>query len=242
MEQIQSVVSCKKVAAFETQETAGKKRKKAALAVREGYCVTFNTGLSVYFSSDEVAEDYFYEEAPLKHPFDTVMTRILFRRILTAVLPFVVFTKRTEMQVRRRVAELELGEIEPVWAQYREGATLLLMTYLKGEQYVDDERYVQSFLRSHTQKPTSKRSLSAELSKRGIAQGLIDAALADVEIDEAEGARVLFQKKFPEAARGRGVLSQKERAKIYRYLAGKGFSGETIRKVTQGFGEEDEVC
>lgn len=238
MEQIQSVVSCKKVAFEQPQEATGKK-KRTAIAVEEGYCVTFNTGLSVRFSADEVAEYYFYEEAELRRPFETIMVCILFRRLLTAVLPFVVYTKRTEMQVRRRVEELDFSVLEPVWMQYQEEALCQLMAYLCRQQYVDDRRYVQSYLRTHLEKPTSKRSLWAELSKRGIAQDLIEEALTEVDLDETEAARVIMHKKFPDVT---GNCSQKERARIYRYLAGKGFSGETIRSVMQGCGEDDGVC
>lgn len=239
MEQIQSVVSCKKDAVSSQQDTTEKKRRRTAIAVKDGYCVTFNTGLSVCFSADEVAEYYFYEEAELRRPFETVMTCILFRRLLTAVLPFVVFTKRTEMQVRRRVSELDLNSLEPVWNLYQETAVEQLMDYLRRQQYVDDGRYVQSFLRTHTQKPTSKRSLSVELSKRGIAQGLIDEALSDVELDEEAAAVMLLRKKFPNLTEN---CTQKERARVYRFLAGKGFSGETIGNVMRTYGEEDGMC
>ena len=51
--------------------------------------------------------------------------------------------------------------------------------------------------------------------------------------------RVLLQKKFPALKDNCGP---KERARAYRYLAGKGFSGETIRTVMKAFGEEDGVC
>ncbi len=239
MEQIQSVVSCKKIALEQLEETTGKKRRRTALAVKEGYCVMFNTGLSVCFSADEVAEYYFYEEAELRRPFETIMVCILFRRLLTAVLPFVVYTKRTEMQVRRRVMEMDFSDLEPVWMQYQEEALCQLMKYLHREQYVDDARYVQSYLRIHLEKATSKRSLEMELSKRGIDQSLIDEALSEVELDETESARRLLCKKFPNMT---GNCSQKERARIYRYLAGKGFSGETIRSVMRRYGEEDGVC
>lgn len=223
----------------QTQETAGKKNRRTALAVKEGYCVTFNTGLSVCFSSDEVAEYYFYEEAELRRPFETIMVCVLFRRLLTAVLPFVVYTKRTEMQVWRRIAELGFDELEPVWSQFQEGARNRLMDYLREMQYVDDERYVQSYLRTHLEKAASKQSLRMDLLKRGVASSLIEKALSEVDLDETERARTLLQKKFPDA---QGVCSSKERGKIYRYLAGRGFSGETIRTVLRGFEDEDGGC
>lgn len=239
MEQIQSVVSCKKIAVPSARDTAGKKRKRSGIAIQEGYCVTFNTGLSLYFSSEEVAEYYLYEEAELKHPFETLIVRVLFRRMLTAVLPFVVFTKRTETQVRQRVAELDYEELEPAWLPFREDAMEMLLTHLRELQYVDDVRYVTSYLRVQLKKPTSKRSIASELSKRGIPRDLIETALADVELDETEAARQLIQKKFSGLS---SCCSRKEQAKVYRYLAGKGFSGETIRSVMRTYGEEDGVC
>ena len=63
--------------------------------------------------------------------------------------------------------------------------------------------------------------------------------LARQELDETEAARQLIQKKFSGLS---SCCSRKEQAKVYRYLTGKGFSGETIRSVMRMHGEEDGVC
>lgn len=240
MEYINAVVSCVKVEENlpDAQETTGKGRRRKKGDVPQQYRVVFNSGMEVLFSADEVYEYNFYEEAELRSPFDTLMTRILSRRMLSAVLPFVVFTKRTAHQVKQRVSQGQYGE-EPLWEQYRDAALEQLMDYLMSQQYIDDSRYTESYVRSKKDKLISARGLQMELRKRGISQELAEEAIKEAEIDEVANARALLQKKVGKNHGLPPSLSQKERGKLYRFLCSKGFSSETVRRVMGDY-ETDE--
>ncbi len=242
MDDINAVISCVKVVLTpdEAQEMTDGKRKHKRKAIPAAYRVVFNTGLEVCFSYDEVYEYHFYEEAALRHTFEEMMINILFRRMLTAVLPYVVFTKRTQQQVRSRVSELCCGA-EPVWEQMREAAADRLMDYLISQQYVDDERYTRSYVCGQVGKPVSGRALALELRKRGIDDAVARRAIQEAAIDEVANAKALLHKRL--GRQSGTALSAKERAKQCRYLAGKGFDGSTIQKVMADYGTEtDGAC
>lgn len=241
IEQIHTVVSCVKQLETEeaTQETTGKKRNKSK-HTPVCYRVCFNTGLEVCFSADEVYEYHFYEEAALRHPFETIMSRILFRRLLTGVLPFVVFTRRTEYQVLQRAEQVPCGT-EPVWKQFKTSALDLLLDYLRREQYVDDMRYAQVYVRNQKEKAVSRLGMFMELTKRGISKELAEQAVSEGAPDEKESARKLLLKKLGTFTSSSGQsMSAKEKGKLYRFLAGKGFSGETIRQVMSEYAIKDD--
>lgn len=216
----------------EVREAAGKKRNRRK-AAPVCYRVCFNTGLEVCFFADEVYEYHFYEEAELRNPFDVIMTRILFRRLLAGVLPFVVFTKRTEFQVRQRAEQVPCGE-EPVWRHFKASALEMLMDYLRDERYVDDMRYAEVYVRNQMQKETSRRAMIAELTRRGISADRAEEAVSAANPDETERAKALLLKKLNGMKVLPGTaLSVKEKGKLYRFLSGKGFRSETIRAVME---------
>ena len=229
-EQIDSVVSCVKQEKIDvdTQESTDKNRKKVK-HTPVLYRVRFNTGLEVCFSADEVYEYHFYEEAELRHSFQTIMTRILFRRLLTGVLPYVVFTKRTEFQVRQRAEQISPGD-ESIWVQYQVDAVDMLLDYLRTEQYVNDAHYAEVFVRNQANKGVSRNAMMMELSKRGISRELAEQTVCAANPDELESAKsLLFKKLCTMHVKPGDSLSMKEKGKLYRFLSGKGFRADTIR-------------
>ncbi len=230
MEQIDTVISCVKIEETLSSpgEVSGKNRRSPG-GTPYPYRVVFNTGLEVLFSADEVYEYNFYEEAKLRGTFDGLMTRILFRRLLTAVLPYVVYTKRTEQQVKIRAQKVSFPG-EAVWAPFQEAAMEQLLDYLRTEGYVHDLHYAESYIRTQMEKPVSSYALIMELQKRGIDGEITAQLLAASAFDDVTAAKALIQKKLGKTGTEPQTLSAKERGKLYRFLSGKGFRGETIRK------------
>jgi len=88
-----------------------------------------------------------------------------------------------------------------------------------------DARFAESAVRSQAPRVGTAR-LRQVLRQKGIAPELIDAQLAPLSGDELERARVVWQKKFavPPA-------DAHEWARQARFLQGRGFAAETIRKL-----------
>lgn len=118
-----------------------------------------------------------------------------------------------------------------------------LVNRLKELNFIDDIQFAKMWVR--TRKNTrGKRMLMLELQKKGIKKEIIDDLLnkknrdqslvtghcpsEETEIDEEKTAKELVEKRRRRYA---GLPSQKAKERLVRYLAGRGFGWETIRKV-----------
>ncbi|MCI1654275.1 MAG: recombination regulator RecX [Lachnospiraceae bacterium] len=103
------------------------------------------------------------------------------------------------------------------------------VSYVKSYHYVDDYRYACAYISSQ-QQTKSRNRIRAGLRQRGISAELIEQALEEVYETEEEEliARLLVRKKYdPETA------DYREKGRIYRFLAGRGFSSDAIRRVME---------
>lgn len=107
--------------------------------------------------------------------------------------------------------------------------------YVKSFGYLDDARYAENFVRSR-QKSKSRKEIRAVLLQKGVSSDLVENAFENCsdEGGEQEAVRVLMRKKKfnPKTA------DDRDKQKIYAYLARKGFGYETIRQVIQNY-EDD---
>ena len=97
---------------------------------------------------------------------------------------------------------------------------------LEARGLLSDQRFAQSLSRWRAARFGAAR-VRADLKSRGVAEELIGEALAPLVATDLERARAIWQRRY------RGMLphSPAERARQMRFLAGRGFSAETIRKV-----------
>jgi regulatory protein len=72
-----------------------------------------------------------------------------------------------------------------------------------------------------------------ELREHGVAEDLIEKAVAELKGDELGNARSVWQKKFGETPKNRETW-----AKQARFLQGRGFSFDIIKKVLNGSSDE----
>lgn len=90
--------------------------------------------------------------------------------------------------------------------------------------FIDDEKYVESFVSHHKQKDGVNK-LKQQLLAKGIKEEIIDSALDQIvdQTDEIMLLRQKYMKNKPE--------TKENYLKLYRYLYGKGFRSEEILKV-----------
>jgi regulatory protein len=98
---------------------------------------------------------------------------------------------------------------------------------------LSDARTAESVLRGQGARFGSRR-LKLTLQSKGLAPELVSATLQQAKGSELERARDVWRRRFGEPA-----ADAAGRAKQMRFLAGRGFDGETIRRVVQG-SDEDE--
>lgn len=83
-------------------------------------------------------------------------------------------------------------------------------------RYIDDEAYAASYIKSRGKKYGSFR-IASELRQKGIAPEIISSLLDDAE-ESAEGVAHKYMSSHPSA----------DRSKLRRFLAGRGFSWDSI--------------
>ena len=118
-------------------------------------------------------------------------------------------------------------------SDYPQEAIEAAVAYVESYHYIDDERYARSYVHFH-QEGKSKRRIQQDLMQKGVDRDTIALVLEEeYETSEADMIRDLLRKKHydPESA------DASERAKMYRFLLGRGFSSNDISRVLRGFEE-----
>jgi regulatory protein len=137
---------------------------------------------------------------------------------------------RTERQIRERLGRAELG-----------GEADETVAWLRRLGYLDDGAYAVARARAllapgRLGPRAAERRLVAEGIGAGAAGQAVTAALAEGE-GELERCRLLA------AARARGAdparLEPRARARLARFLLGRGFAGAVVARVVGGFEDRD---
>lgn len=159
-----------------------------------------------------------------------VETDPLYQKLLDASFRFVSFRPRSSKELRdflqKKLAQWNL-RVSPVLERVLEQ----LRTY----GYYDDKKFVVWWIAQRQgRKPKGLRLIVQELKNKGVDGGLIEEVLGEHAMGETESVsdetlaqravvkKLILWKTLPE-------LEQKQ--KIYRYLARRGFSQNTIHRV-----------
>lgn len=110
---------------------------------------------------------------------------------------------------------------------YQKGYLPPVVCYVVGKlveyRYVDDERYVDSFVASH-KNTCGKLKLKQMLLQKGIKLALVEQKLSE-DLEQSEQIVALAQKYMKTKENTKQNL-----AKLYNYLLGKGFEYEQIKQ------------
>ncbi|MEM9416807.1 MAG: RecX family transcriptional regulator [Bacteroidota bacterium] len=131
------------------------------------------------------------------------------------------YQDRTEKEVRVKLHALGVTQ---------ETAVEELMQALRAEKFLDEERYVASFIRGRiVGKQWGRRKIQRALASKGVAEMLIRQGLA--AIDEAaylQGLRTVAERK-------KQVLADKDprQQKLTNYLLQKGYEPDLVYQIVQ---------
>lgn len=98
---------------------------------------------------------------------------------------------------------------------------------------IDEDRVVDMLLHRHAPRSGHLR-LRQTLSQKGLTEDRIEAALANLTVSEFDRARALWQRRF-----GRVAQTPTEQARQARYLAGRGFAADVVRRVLKVATQEE---
>jgi regulatory protein len=96
---------------------------------------------------------------------------------------------------------------------------------LKNKNFLSEERYINSYLRSKQIK-YGIRKIRYDLLQKNVDSSLLDEVLAANQTDEYKIAYSLWQRKF-----GKLATDNKDRLKQMRFLQSRGFSSYVIAKI-----------
>lgn len=106
-----------------------------------------------------------------------------------------------------------------------------LLDDLEREKLLSNARYAEMLAHARSGRHGSLR-LKADLRDKGVPAEVMASTLAEAREHDLDAARAVWLKKFGEAPRDAA-----ERAKQMRFLAGRGFPPDVVRRVVGG--EED---
>lgn len=146
------------------------------------------------------------------------------RKALDRAAGYISHSFRTERQVRDYLRD----------KGYSDAIIEYCIEKLKHYGYVDDEKYAEEFIRIyHLNKGTVR--LKAELLRKGIARAVIEDKLSH-DLQQGEIVENLAQSYM----KGK-ELNQKNKARLFRYLYGRGFSYDDIKAAMERIFSDDEV-
>lgn len=146
-----------------------------------------------------------------------------------AALDYIAYRPRTEQEVRQKLQKKEHSDIV--------ADQVIERLYELG--YLDDAAYAREYVRGRlASKGYGPVRLRQELKKRGVNDHLIEDALHDLldEEDTLEAAREHARTKWDRLDPDEDV--RKRRRKLTGYLRRRGFTFDTIRRVTDEVEQE----
>ena len=156
---------------------------------------------------------------------DKIRSEVVLKRAKLRAMHLLSDMDRTENALREKLRQ----------GFYPQDVIEKAVDYVKSFGYLDDGRYAENFVRSR-QGTKSRKEIQAALLQKGVSQDQIDRAFeicGEEGGEEAAIRSILRKKKFdPETA------DERDRQKIYGYLARKGFRYETVRQVIQNCGDD----
>ena len=134
---------------------------------------------------------------------------------LTKALKLVSTRYKTQREVERYL--YEKGYVSQI--------VYYVLSKLLEYHYIDDERYVASFVSAH-KNTCGKLKIKQQLLQKGVSESLIDSALNDDEFEQDDEIKRLAEKYM------KSKEDTKENyIKLFRYLMSKGFEYDEIKRV-----------
>jgi len=122
------------------------------------------------------------------------------------------------------------AELERKLQRFEEepGTLALALDDLQAKGFISEQRVVESVVNRRAAKLGAAR-IKQELQAKGLDPQAVSDAVAELRSTELVRARAVWQKKFDHLA-----ADAAERAKQMRFLASRGFGGDTIHRVVSG--------
>lgn len=191
--------------------------KEIEKASKGRYRVVFDTGVRCLLYRKELSSCSLEHERYLpEQEYQKLLEEVVGKRAKKRALHLLEQMDRTERQLRDKLLASE----------YPDCCIDEAIAYVKKFHYLDDARYADNFVR-FSQEKMSRLQMKQKLMQKGIAIGVIEAAIdKEYAADEMEQIMVLLRKrKFVP-----GEADEKEFQRTYQYVLRRGFQSSDILK------------
>ncbi len=152
-------------------------------------------------------------------------------------IAYLNYRARSEKEIRERLSKEDIPSV----------ITERVLEFLREQHLVNDEKWSRAFVNDKlVRKPVSSRQLAFGLAQKGVGKDVIAETLAELNARESDDDRALqaAEKRWPRITKEADPRKRKQ--KLYTFLAGRGFSSQTIdgvyKKVSaDSVDEMDEV-
>jgi len=143
-----------------------------------------------------------------------------FEKNYNRVLRFLSFRVRSEKEIEDYLQKKKVEE----------SIVKKIIEKLKKYRFLNDAEFTRIWIEQRTKlKPRAWRIIQFELKRKGISEEIIQGSKIKVQSD-LESAKILVQRKM---LRYKNLPKQEIYQKLGRFLAGKGFSWDTIKKAIE---------
>ena len=146
----------------------------------------------------------------------------------TAALRILKYRFNSEAELRRKLAH----------KQFDREVIEATLDRLRGEKWLDDERFAGAFVRTRQRKSVGPRRIRRELGAAGVDRDVIDRAIAESPGNEAEALAKLCEKRARLLIRrhGAGFLHTEEgRNKLAGWLLNQGYDAALVLSAIKEF-------
>ncbi|HML46442.1 MAG TPA: regulatory protein RecX, partial [Clostridia bacterium] len=140
---------------------------------------------------------------------------------LKAAVAFLASRARTVQEICERLER----------SGYHEEAIRRVIERLEALRLIGDERFAQEWAASRSGRAVGKRRIAQELSRKGVEQGRIEAALDRLDPDQLAEQALALAKKL--CAKHEKADKQERRRKVTQALIRRGFDWEQASKAYQ---------
>lgn len=139
-----------------------------------------------------------------------------FEEILKSLRSYCAYQERSIYDAEKKLSDLAIKEQD----------VQMLIDTLKEEGYLDQDRFVRSFVRGKIKiKKWGRNKIFASLKAKRVEPDLISEALWEIDEEEyMENLHSLLNKKRREMSSN----NKSEKLKLYRYLMSKGYEGDLV--------------
>lgn len=137
-------------------------------------------------------------------------------------IAYLNYRARSEKEIRERLSKEDIPS----------AITERVLEFLREQHLVNDENWSRAFVNDKlVRKPVSSRQLAFGLAQKGVGKDVIAETLAELNARESDDDRALqaAEKRWPRIAKEADPRKRKQ--KLYTFLAGRGFSSQTIDEV-----------